>query len=75
MISAAGRRGLCRRAGRRLTRLTIGVNPAKTNTFELAVGFLNSISAASTNVQRGTGRSSRDGSHPPGCAGYPVVAR
>ena len=44
-----------------LADITIGVNPAKTNTFELAVGFLNSISAASTNLQRGTGRSSTHG--------------
>jgi hypothetical protein len=44
-----------------LTDLTNGINPAKTNTFELAVGFINSISAISTNLQRGTGRSSTHG--------------
>ena len=44
-----------------LADIVIGVNPAKTNTFELAVGFINSISAASTNLQRGTGRSSTHG--------------
>ena len=44
-----------------LTDIAIGVNAAKTNTFELAVGFINSISAASTNLQRGTGRSSTHG--------------
>jgi hypothetical protein len=44
-----------------LTDIAIGVNPAKTNTFEIAVGFINSISAASTNLQRGTGRSSTHG--------------
>ncbi len=35
--------------------IAVGVNPAKTNTFELAVGFINSISATVTNLQRGTG--------------------
>jgi hypothetical protein len=38
-----------------LADIAIGVNPVKTNTFELAVGFINYISATSTNLQRGTG--------------------
>jgi hypothetical protein len=38
-----------------LADIIIGVNPAKTNTFELAVGFINSVSATVTNLQRGTG--------------------
>jgi hypothetical protein len=38
-----------------LADIAIGVNPAKTNTFELAVGFINSISATNPGLQRGTG--------------------
>jgi hypothetical protein len=38
-----------------LADIAIGVNPAQTNTFELAMGFINFISATSTNLQRGTG--------------------
>jgi hypothetical protein len=44
-----------------LTDIAIGVNPAKTNTFELAIGFINSISSTSTNLERGVGRSSTHG--------------
>jgi hypothetical protein len=35
--------------------IAIGVNPAKPNTFELAVGFNNLINATSTNLERGIG--------------------
>ena len=38
-----------------LADIVIGVNPAKTNTFELAVGFIHYPSATGTNVQRGAG--------------------
>ena len=41
-----------------LADLTNGVNPAKTNAFELAVGFINSITSTVTNLQRGAGVSS-----------------
>jgi hypothetical protein len=44
-----------------LTDIAIGVNPAKTNTFELAVGFINSISATNASVERGTGKNSTHG--------------
>jgi len=42
-----------------LTDITIGVNPAKTNTFEVAVGFINFINATNTDLERGTGRTSQ----------------
>jgi hypothetical protein len=35
--------------------ITIGTNSAKTNAFELAIGFLNSASSTVTNLQRGAG--------------------
>ncbi len=38
-----------------LADIAIAVNPAKTNSFELAMGFVNSISATSPDLQRGTG--------------------
>jgi hypothetical protein len=38
-----------------LSDITIGVNPAKPDTFELVVGFINLVSATSTNLERGTG--------------------
>ena len=38
-----------------LSDIAIGVNPNKTNTFELVVGFINSASATGTNLERGTG--------------------
>jgi hypothetical protein len=38
-----------------LSDIAIGVNPNKTNTFELVVGFINFASATSTNLERGTG--------------------
>lgn len=38
-----------------LSDIAIGVNPNKTNTFELVVGFINSASATSTNLERGAG--------------------
>jgi hypothetical protein len=39
------------------TDITVGVNLTKTNTFELAIGFLNSASSSVTNLQRGAGTS------------------
>jgi len=39
----------------RLDDVAVGVNPSKTSTFELAVGFLNFRDATSTNFQRGVG--------------------
>jgi hypothetical protein len=44
-----------------LSDIAIGVNPAKTDTFELAVGFINFTSATNTNLERGTGRNSTHG--------------
>jgi hypothetical protein len=41
-----------------LADIAIGVNPAKTNTFEVAVGFINFINATNTGLERGTGRTS-----------------
>ncbi len=38
-----------------LSDIAIGVNPAKTNTFELVVGLINFVSATSTNLERGAG--------------------
>lgn len=38
-----------------LADIAIGVNPAKTNTFELAVGFINFNSTTNASLQRGTG--------------------
>ena len=38
-----------------LSDIAIGVNPNKTNTFELVVGFINFVSATNTNLERGTG--------------------
>jgi len=38
-----------------LSDIAIGVNPAKTNTFELVLGFINFASAANTNLERGAG--------------------
>jgi hypothetical protein len=39
-----------------LADIAIGVNPAKTKTFEVAVGFINFVNATNTNLERGTGR-------------------
>jgi hypothetical protein len=44
-----------------LADIAIGVNPAKTNTFEIADGFINFVSATNASVERGTGRSSMHG--------------
>jgi hypothetical protein len=44
-----------------LTDIAIGVNHAKTNTFEIAVGFINFAGATNAIVERGTGRSSTHG--------------
>jgi len=41
-----------------LADIAIGVNPAKTNTFELAVSFINFVNATNTDLERGTGRTS-----------------
>ena len=38
-----------------LSNIVIGVNPVKPATFEVAVGFINLVSATSTNLERGTG--------------------
>jgi hypothetical protein len=38
-----------------LSDVTIGVNPNKTNTFEMVVGFINLANATSTNLERGVG--------------------
>jgi hypothetical protein len=38
--------------------IAIGVNPAKTNTFEIAVGFINFANATNATLERGTGRTS-----------------
>ncbi|HLX95699.1 MAG TPA: hypothetical protein VKU37_08135, partial [Verrucomicrobiae bacterium] len=38
-----------------LNDIAIGVDPAKPDTFELAVGFINLVSATSTNLERGVG--------------------
>ena len=38
-----------------LSDIAIGVNPAKTNTFEVVVAFINLAAATSTNLERGTG--------------------
>jgi hypothetical protein len=46
-----------------LADIAIGVNPAKTNTFEIAVGFINFAGATNTTLERGTGRSSTHGAH------------
>jgi hypothetical protein len=42
-----------------LSDIAIGVNPAKTNTFELAIGFINFVNATNTSLERGTGRTSQ----------------
>jgi hypothetical protein len=42
-----------------LTDIAIGVNPAKTNTFELAVGYINFVNATNADLERGTGRTSQ----------------
>ena len=44
-----------------LTDITIGVNPAKTNTFELVVGFINLTNATDPNLWRGAGTSATHG--------------
>jgi len=44
-----------------LSDIAIGINPSKTDTFELAVGFINLASATSTNLERGTGINSAHG--------------
>lgn len=41
-----------------LSDIVIGVNPAKTNTFEIAVGFINFMNATNSGLERGTGRTS-----------------
>jgi hypothetical protein len=38
-----------------LSNLVVGVNPVKPATFEVAVGFINLVSATSTNLERGVG--------------------
>ena len=38
-----------------LSDIAIGVNPAKTNTFEVVVSFINFVSATNTNLERGVG--------------------
>ncbi len=38
-----------------LSDIAIGVNPNKTNTFELIVGFINLVSATNANLERGIG--------------------
>ena len=38
-----------------LSDIAIGVNPAKPDTFELVVGFINLVNATSTNLERGVG--------------------
>jgi hypothetical protein len=38
-----------------LSDIAVGVNPAKPDTFELAVGFINFVSATNTNLERGIG--------------------
>src|SRR5213082_3198570 len=45
----------------RPSEIAVGVNPNKRSTFELAVGFLNFIDAASTNFERGIGVNSSYG--------------
>jgi hypothetical protein len=45
----------------RLTDIAIGVNPAKTNAFELVVGLINLTNAVSTNLWRGAGMSTAHG--------------
>jgi hypothetical protein len=44
-----------------LTDIAIGVNPTKTNTFELVVGFINLTNAIDTNLWRGAGTSAAHG--------------
>jgi hypothetical protein len=44
-----------------LSDIAIGVNPAKTNTFELVVAFINLAAATSTNLERGVGVNSTHG--------------
>lgn len=44
-----------------LSDIAIGVNPGKTNAFELAVGFINLTNAADTNLWRGAGINSTHG--------------
>ena len=44
-----------------LSDITIGVNPAKTNTFELVVGFINLTNAINPNLWRGAGTSAAHG--------------
>lgn len=44
-----------------LSDIAIGVNPSKTNTFEIVVGFINFASATSTNLERGVGVNSAHG--------------
>jgi hypothetical protein len=41
-----------------LADIAIGVNPAKMNTFEIAVGFINFANATNATLERGTGRTS-----------------
>jgi hypothetical protein len=38
-----------------LADIAIGINPAKTKTFEVAVGFINYVNATNTDLERGTG--------------------
>lgn len=45
----------------RLTDIAVGVTPGKTNTFQFAIGLLNSSSAINTNLQRGTGANATRG--------------
>ena len=44
-----------------LSDLTLGVDPTKTNAFELVVAFINIATATSTNLERGTGANSTHG--------------
>ena len=45
----------------RLSDIAVGVNPSKSSTFELAIGFLNFSDATRTNFERGTGVNAMDG--------------
>ena len=46
-----------------LSNIVVGVDPVKPATFEVAVGFINLVSATSTNLERGTGINAVHGAH------------
>jgi hypothetical protein len=46
-----------------LSDIAIGVNPSKSDAFELVVGFINLVSATSTNLERGAGINATHGAH------------